>query len=995
MGQAGKKPMRRNSSNRHRLFKRKDLEKSSRSWKAPSVEPVVREKSTMANDPFENLFRQATGLECAYLYQEKLATDGATMPSLLDIPTGLGKTAAAVLAWLWRRRFADETVRMQTPRRLVYCLPMRTLVEQTFGETVRWLDRLGLLAGKATWETTGDGRLPMRSSQLMRYEPDPADERPVGWAREHGDQGTGRIAVHLLMGGEERTDWALWPERDAILIGTQDMLLSRALNRGYAARRARWPMEFGLLNNDCLWVFDEVQLMGPGLVTGLQLEAFRSTDIAGKKYFGTERPCVSWYMSATVSSSLLRSREWRSDDGDKRPADFVFELSPQEKSDESEMLGRRRFAVKQLEYQPSWSLSCDDTAQRIVSRHQEMLRALAGAPVEVPRRTLIICNTVDRAKALYASVSEALETEASTEMVLLHSRFRPPDRARQQDRLNARHDSEGQIVVATQVVEAGVDLSSAILWTEVAPLPSLIQRFGRLNRAGEFGHNGDSKHGWTPVAVLVGIPLPQPPARQTKDELEKHEKEKTRAYLPYDRSKCEAAQTALQNVFDVSPANLETQLRSQLEESMHPPDYSLQRHELLDFFDTDSNLSLGYTDVSPFIRGIDPKTDIYIAWRSWEGDSDGESPPFNFDIGRSEICQVPIWRVIGKNGLSTWRKGFVWQGRQRGWQPAIRDNLLPGATLLLPLEAGGYDDNLGWTGDSNANGVTDLYEPAERPTDEDLLSGLERGWQSIESHTIDVRSCWDSIQNVLNLDCAELVQAIDEAVRWHDYGKAVRRWQAATRLLACKAGLKWPREIAPVGKFSFSESPLLKDLSGAELRYKVWQLKRSFAPKLRHEVASALALRQHHRQNDNEPTLYELLAEYLVMSHHGYVRKTLRDELPPDPSRIRRGPDEVRGIKAGTSAPAFSIDGTELPKTESLSIACRQMGRGADGSESWTQTALRLLDHFGPFRLAYYEALLRAADRRASAEPCTNVTRATPCDSVEAIVGSSTGGDQQ
>jgi len=37
------------------------------------------------------------------------------------------------------------------------------------------------------------------------------------------------------MGGEEKTEWDLYPEREAILIGTQDMLLSRALNRGSAA----------------------------------------------------------------------------------------------------------------------------------------------------------------------------------------------------------------------------------------------------------------------------------------------------------------------------------------------------------------------------------------------------------------------------------------------------------------------------------------------------------------------------------------------------------------------------------------------------------------------------------------------------------------------------------------------------------------------------------------------------------------------------------------
>ncbi len=61
-----------------------------------------------------------------------------------------------------------------------------------------------------------------------------------------------------------------------MLIGTQDMLLSRALNRGYALGRARWPLPYGLLNNDCLWVFDEVQLMGSGLATTAQLAAFRA-----------------------------------------------------------------------------------------------------------------------------------------------------------------------------------------------------------------------------------------------------------------------------------------------------------------------------------------------------------------------------------------------------------------------------------------------------------------------------------------------------------------------------------------------------------------------------------------------------------------------------------------------------------------------------------------------------------------------------------------------
>jgi reverse gyrase len=84
---------------------------------------------------FREFFRTATYDDNShqghdpYPFQTRLAT-AKELPELIDIPTGLGKTDAVVLAWLWRRRFAGKEVRAATPRRLVYCLPMRTLVEQ-------------------------------------------------------------------------------------------------------------------------------------------------------------------------------------------------------------------------------------------------------------------------------------------------------------------------------------------------------------------------------------------------------------------------------------------------------------------------------------------------------------------------------------------------------------------------------------------------------------------------------------------------------------------------------------------------------------------------------------------------------------------------------------------------------------------------------------------------------------------------------------------------
>ncbi|HOQ85333.1 MAG TPA: CRISPR-associated helicase/endonuclease Cas3, partial [Phycisphaerae bacterium] len=91
---------------------------------------------------FNDFFQAATGLK-NFAFQEKFARE---LPSLVSVPTGLGKTAMVVIGWLWRRFGGDEALRKDTPRRLVYCLPMRVLVDQTRDCVLDWLDAMGLLA---------------------------------------------------------------------------------------------------------------------------------------------------------------------------------------------------------------------------------------------------------------------------------------------------------------------------------------------------------------------------------------------------------------------------------------------------------------------------------------------------------------------------------------------------------------------------------------------------------------------------------------------------------------------------------------------------------------------------------------------------------------------------------------------------------------------------------------------------------------------------------
>jgi CRISPR-associated endonuclease/helicase Cas3 len=905
---------------------------------------------------------------------ETLKAGVACESRLIDIPTGCGKTEGLGFAWLWNRVVLNKP---DWPRRLVYCVPMRTLVEQTRERVSAW------------------------SRNLLDHA-DKLDLRPevcadLRWLAEH--------SPIVLMGGEESDsnirEWDIHPEKPAILIGTQDMLLSRALNRGYAMRRPRWPIQFGLLNNDCLWICDEIQLMGPGVATACQLEAFRNVaDDSGRplgfaSFLGSRS--VTWYASATSNSDVLKTRDWRDIE---RPASFIFSLTDSEKADTTSVIGRRRFALKQLELHRDWHFGenqpPDERVSGIIKRHGEMVSALraGNAPSEVPRRSLIICNRVDRAVAVFDALKQKQEAGhlGGVDLVLLHSRFRPADRKAQSDRLRAerlQNFAQGQIVVATQVIEAGVDLSSAILWTEIAPLSSLVQRLGRLNRIGEFGANATAGFKWEPAAIVLGIELKAAPIKEKAEEKKKREAENERKYLPYDQQPCGKAWTALPQLNgEASPAALES-IRESIEASIEKCPYSLQHHELLDFFDTDSNLSLGYTDVSPFVRGMDEDTDVYVLWRDWDGDPNDH---FRGDVGRDELCAVPISRLTGKDSFGNWRQhGWLWlrqeagaenekkRGKKGGWVSAGTQSVFPSATLLLRTSAGGYDPVRGWTGNGEDK-PGDLYEPAEHPSDEDALSWLNHGWRSIALHVQDVRDALRDIFAALPNDgfiTTEEKETCLKAALWHDIGKNHEDWKGAAVEALKEAGIGPPPVHLPLAKFSLSDSPQLKDaqgnlLTGKDLRRATYRLRNLFRPGMAHEVASALALRQRHIETaghlrtlkNKDEYLAQLLAEYLVMSHHGQVRKVLRDEIPKNPKE-EKSADTVRGVTEGDPLPAVEVEGEPLG-CAALSVDCRRMGRDANGYESYTRGVLHLLDHYGPFRLAYLEALLRAADARAS-----------------------------
>src|SRR5205085_1088589 len=91
--------------------------------------------------------------------------------------------------------------------------------------------------------------------------------------------------------------------------------------------------------------------------------------------------------------------------------------------------------------------------------------------------TLIVCNTVLRAQQLYLQLRHA--EDKGTRVILLHSRFSTEDRKRLSREVeeelgpekweNGKYLGRDMIVIATQVVEVGLDISVQVLHTENAP----------------------------------------------------------------------------------------------------------------------------------------------------------------------------------------------------------------------------------------------------------------------------------------------------------------------------------------------------------------------------------------------------------------------------------------------------------------------------------------------------------------------------------------------
>ena len=774
-----------------------------------------------------------------YPYQKRFA---AALPEIVDVPTGLGKTEAVVAAWLW----AVAEHRPGAARRLVYSLPMRSLVEQT-AERIA-----GMLANA---EAAGLAVPPK---------------------------------LQVVMGGDVGDEWFENPEHPTAIVGTQDLLLSRALNRGYSMSRFQWPMTFGAINNDVLWVIDEVQLQGIGAVTAAQLQGLREK-------LGTIGASRTVFMSATLD------RDW------------LDTVDPR------------------LEGRATLSLGDDDRGcepvRRVVDAPKTIWRVAAVDEESVARAlreyhrpgtlTLSVVNTVERARSIHRAL---VKIKVPAELVLLHSRFRPADRKAHVDALFAPIDAAGagRIVISTQVVEAGIDVDAATLVTDVAPWSSVVQRLGRCNRRGKYDD-----------AVCYWIDVGEPTAKSA---------------MPYELSEIVQARDMLTSL-EGRTGNGAALPKVAIP---FPSGLVLRRLDLLDLFDTSPDLSGHDVDISRFIRDADDFT-VTIFWRD-EPPTDAEPPH------RDELCPASISdvRKLIKKLAERGHRRSVRVANQFGsasggdrpdaWVTIDERSVRPGLQIWLKSDVGWYDAESGF-GDGNGRVEPVMRAAATRGFQEECTTtegdhGSQIGAAvTLSRHAIDTADeARGIVESLIDTLPESIAPCIVRAALWHDVGKAHEVFQDTMRrgnALEPPAGDYWA-----------------KCVKGA--RHK--------RPGFRHELASALAY-----MNSNIAAKEVNLIAYLIAAHHGKLR------CAPQPLPSDADGRLLLGNKAGDVVPTVRLSETDVSSEFRIDLSAFQVGSNSD-TPTWVDRVMELRDDpaLGPFRLGYFELLVRIADWRASrraAEP--------------------------
>lgn len=350
-------------------------------------------------------------------------------PAALDIPTGLGKTSV-MATWLVAQTFGAGHL----PRRLIYIVDRRAVVDQATTEAVRlrsWLRDAGL-------------------------------EDDLGLGGRH-------LPISTLRGQfVDNHEWLEDPTVPAIVVGTVDMIGSRLLFEGYACSRKMRPYHAGMLGSDTLFVLDEAHLVAP-------FERLLEQVVGRRDLRASADEAIVPRPRLLALSATGRDRE------------DAFRLDSRDH--EHPEVQRRIWATKGIAFEHL--AKTGKLAEALAQRAWDLARDR-----ERPVRVIVFSQKRSDAEAAKTHLESKLARDPDGKKVAVSTELFVGGR-RNRERVAAAQTlskmgflagsappEASTFLFATSAGEVGVDLDADHMVCDVVPWERMVQRLGRVNRRG-------------------------------------------------------------------------------------------------------------------------------------------------------------------------------------------------------------------------------------------------------------------------------------------------------------------------------------------------------------------------------------------------------------------------------------------------------------------------------------------------------------------------------
>jgi CRISPR-associated endonuclease/helicase Cas3 len=378
------------------------------------------------------------------------------LPSALDLPTGLGKTSVMAI-WLIAR--AHEA---KLSRRLIYVVDRRAVVDQATTEAEKLREAL---EGKAEHFGLLDESTRAQATQTAAEL-----KKRLGFSEKR------KIPISTLRGVHiDNREWLDDPAAPAIIVGTIDMIGSRLLFSGYGVSRKMRPYHAGLLGADALVVLDEAHLVPP-------FERLLEAIETGGRDFGPRPegdPKVIPPFRLLSLSATGRQREGeiiRLDDADSSD-EIVAKRLRAPKALELAEAGDQKLED-----------ALADQAWRLANNGAANIRCLiycdSRETAEATDKAIKKLADGDRKKGipkisieteLFVGARRAKERDDAQKWLRCHGFLAGSDAQRERP----------TFLIATSAGEVGVDLDADHMVCDLVPWERMVQRLGRVNRRGE------------------------------------------------------------------------------------------------------------------------------------------------------------------------------------------------------------------------------------------------------------------------------------------------------------------------------------------------------------------------------------------------------------------------------------------------------------------------------------------------------------------------------